>query len=47
MLLPFWEMIFFLKTITEEGDKTEVYLKWDIFQKAEYLDDVKIFVNHL
>ncbi|OEU42599.1 ATPase [Methanosarcina sp. Ant1] len=35
----------FLKTITEEGNKTEVCLKWDVFQKAEYLDDVKISVN--
>lgn len=35
----------FLKTITEEGEKTEVYLKWKDFQNADYLDNVKIFVN--
>lgn len=35
----------FLETVTEEGDKTEVYLEWDIFETAEYLDDVKLFVN--
>lgn len=35
----------FLKTITEGGEKTEVYLKWNDFQKADYLDNVKIFVN--
>jgi signal transduction histidine kinase len=35
----------FLKTITEEGEKTEVCLKWDIFQKADYLDNVKVPVN--
>jgi signal transduction histidine kinase len=35
----------FLETITEEGEKTEVYIQWDAFKNAEYLDQVPILVE--
>jgi C4-dicarboxylate-specific signal transduction histidine kinase len=34
-----------LETITEEGEKTTVYVKWDMFEKAEYLDNVEILIE--
>ena len=35
----------FLETITHEGEKTSVYLEWDNFVDAQYLDDVEILVE--
>jgi signal transduction histidine kinase len=35
----------FLETVTFKGEKTDVYVKWDSFEIAEYLDDVEIFVE--
>ncbi len=35
----------FLETVTSEGEKTNVYVNWESFEKAEYLDDVEIFVE--
>ena len=34
-----------LETVTPEGEKTEVYVEWDEFDRAEYLDEVDILVN--
>jgi signal transduction histidine kinase len=34
-----------VETITEDGQKTTVYLEWDKFEKAEYLDEVDIIVD--
>ena len=34
-----------LETITSEGEKTTVSLKWLDFEKAQYLDDVEILVE--
>ena len=34
-----------LETVTLEGEKTEVYVEWDEFDRAEYLDEVDILVN--
>lgn len=34
-----------LETITPSGDMTTVYLEWDDFEKAEYLDDVEILIE--
>lgn len=34
-----------LETISETGEKTEVYFKWSDFESAEYLSDVEIQVN--
>ena len=35
----------FLETITPLGEKTSVYLEWDNFVDAQYLDDVEILVE--
>ena len=35
----------FLETVTPEGERTEVYVEWDEFERAEYLDDVDILVD--
>lgn len=34
-----------MKTVTSDGEMTEVYVEWDSFEKAEYLDDVELFVK--
>ena len=34
-----------LETVTNEGEKTIVYVKWDDFKNAQYLDDVEILVE--
>ena len=34
-----------LETITPEGEKTTVHLKWSNFETAQYLDDVGIFIE--
>lgn len=34
-----------LETITPKGEKTAVYVEWDEFERAEYLDDVDILVD--
>ena len=34
-----------METVTPDGEMTEVYVEWDSFEKAEYLDDVEIFVK--
>ena len=34
-----------LETVTPEGEKTTVYLKWKAFEAAKYLDDVEIFIE--
>ena len=35
----------FLETLTSEGEKTEVYIQWENFEKSEYLDDVEVLVE--
>jgi signal transduction histidine kinase len=35
----------FLKTITKDGEKTEVMVAWDDFENAEYLSDVEVLVD--
>ena len=30
-----------LDTVTADGEKTEVYIEWQIFENSEYLDDVE------
>ena len=35
----------FLETVTADGEKTEVYIEWEAFESAEYLDDVEILVG--
>ena len=35
----------FSKTVTPEGEKTTVYLEWNSFEDAQYLDDVEILVE--
>lgn len=34
-----------LKTIDEEGEKTEIYIDWSIFNSSSYLDEVEILVE--
>jgi len=34
-----------LETITEKGEKTTVYVKWDIFEKAKFLDKVDVLIE--
>jgi len=34
-----------LETVTSGGERTKVYVDWKSFEKAEYLDDVEIFVE--
>ena len=34
-----------LETVTPEGEKTAVYLKWSNFEEAQYLDDVEILIE--
>jgi len=34
-----------LETVTEKGEKTTVYIVWELFEKAEYLDDVEILIE--
>ena len=34
-----------LETVTNEGEKTIVYVKWDDFKNAQYLDDVEILAD--
>jgi len=34
-----------LETVTAEGEKTTVYVEWESFEDAEYLDDVEILVE--
>ena len=34
-----------LKTVTKGGETTEVLIKWDEFEEAEYLDDVEVLVS--
>ena len=34
-----------LETVTDKGEKTIVYVKWDDFKSAQYLDDVEILVK--
>lgn len=34
-----------LETITDKGEKTEVFIDWKQFEKATFLDDVEILVN--
>lgn len=36
---------FLLNTVTKSGETTEVLIKWDEFEKAEFLDDVEVLVN--
>ena len=35
----------FLETVTDVGEKTTVYLEWEPFEDAQYLDDVEIVVE--
>ena len=35
----------FLETVTDVGEKTTVYLEWELFEDAQYLDDVEIIVE--
>ena len=35
----------FLETVTNKGEKTEVYIQWEEFENSEYLDDVEILVE--
>ena len=35
----------FLETVTPLGEKTTVYLEWEPFKKAQYLDNVEIIVE--
>ncbi|MYB59589.1 MAG: sensor histidine kinase [Gemmatimonadetes bacterium] len=35
----------FLETVTAEGEKTTVYVEWENFEDAEYLDDVEILIE--
>ena len=34
-----------LETVTTEGEKTMVYVEWENFEDAEYLDDVEILIE--
>ncbi len=34
-----------LETVTTKGEKTTVYTEWDMFEKAQYLDDVDILID--
>lgn len=34
-----------LETVTSEGEKTDVYVEWSSFEKADYLDNVEILVK--
>ena len=34
-----------LETVTSEGEKTDVFVEWKIFEDAEYLDDVEILIE--
>ena len=34
-----------LETVTGSGERTEVYIQWDAFEDATYLDDVDILVD--
>ena len=34
-----------LETVTSKGEKTEVYIEWEEFERATYLDDVEILVE--
>ena len=34
-----------LETVSEQGEKTEVFIDWNDFEKSEYLDDVEILVE--
>lgn len=34
-----------LETVTADGEKTTVYLEWENFESAQYLDDVEIFIE--
>ncbi len=34
-----------LETVTAEGEKTTVYVEWENFEAAEYLDDVEILIE--
>jgi len=34
-----------LETVTAEGEKTTVFIEWDNFEAAEYLDDVEILIE--
>ena len=34
-----------LETVSVQGEKTEVYIDWDDFENAEYLDDIEILVE--
>ena len=34
-----------LETVTAEGEKTTVYVEWENFEDAEYLDDVEILIE--
>ena len=34
-----------LETVTAEGEKTTVYVEWENFEEARYLDDVEILVE--
>ena len=35
----------FLETVSDEGEKTTVYVVWGNFEDAEYLDDVEILIE--
>ncbi|MEW5870797.1 MAG: sensor histidine kinase [Chloroflexota bacterium] len=35
----------FLKTVTEEGEKTEAIIEWNDFIEAKFLDDVEVLVT--
>ena len=35
----------FLETVTEDGEKTTLYLQWADFEEAEYLGDVEILID--
>lgn len=34
-----------LETVTAEGEKTTVYVEWENFEDAEYLDDVEVLIE--
>lgn len=34
-----------LETVSTDGEKTTVFIEWDSFEKADYLDDVEILIE--
>lgn len=34
-----------LETVSTDGEKTTVFIEWDSFENAEYLDDVEVLIE--